>query len=547
MFTLSALLVTSVLAAPEDTVLLEFSSPTCHYCRVMQTTVDRLQEKGYPVRVVNVEREQQLAQRFHARFLPTFILVHRGKEVARHEGATSFERLAGMFEKVPSDSRQADSRQSDLRQADLRQTPAINPPARSVRGQSPRSILPSLPLPKLGRRGDKPSPPSAEDRPHIIDRTDSDPYSNRSGHDPARDNPARDNPARDAPANSNSPTSNSNGARDGGDTSSDQSEQVAFQATVRLRVIDQGGDSFGTGTIVDEHAGYALIVTCGHLFREVGKNGKVEVDLFNGSGHPRTVPGRVITFDADERDIALVEIQPGVPVRPAPVASDIAMVRRGADVFSIGCSRGADPTLIRSRITGIDKYIGFPNIEVRGQPVVGRSGGGLFTAAGELIGICNAADPEDDEGIYAGLPMIHEELAAVGIQPGLKQPGLKQPGETQPEPRTHLADRDVDGRSSREGLDNAPAREFSPNEPRKPSEYGESDLRNNFANQALPMGVSQLICIVRTQENPQGELVVVDNPTPELLAELRRPGATKVADSGNSWTPVRKPLVDAID
>ena len=39
-------------------------------------------------------------------------------------------------------------------------------------------------------------------------------------------------------------------------------------ATVRLRVEDAQGRSFGTGTIIDARSGEALVITCGHLFRE---------------------------------------------------------------------------------------------------------------------------------------------------------------------------------------------------------------------------------------------------------------------------------------
>jgi hypothetical protein len=42
--------------------------------------------------------------------------------------------------------------------------------------------------------------------------------------------------------------------------------------------------------------------------------------------------------------------------------------------------------------------------------VEGRSGGGLFSADGLVIGVCNAADPMDHEGFYAALGSIQEEL-----------------------------------------------------------------------------------------------------------------------------------------
>jgi hypothetical protein len=47
--------------------------------------------------------------------------------------------------------------------------------------------------------------------------------------------------------------------------------------------------------------------------------------------------------------------------------------------------------------------------------VQGRSGGGLFAIDGTLIGVCNAADPADNEGLFAALPAIHEQLDEAGL------------------------------------------------------------------------------------------------------------------------------------
>jgi len=52
---------------------------------------------------------------------------------------------------------------------------------------------------------------------------------------------------------------------------------------------------------------------------------------------------------------------------------------------------------------------------VAGQPVQGRSGGGLFGVDGTLIGVCNAADPADNEGLFAALPSIHDQLEESGL------------------------------------------------------------------------------------------------------------------------------------
>jgi S1-C subfamily serine protease len=48
--------------------------------------------------------------------------------------------------------------------------------------------------------------------------------------------------------------------------------------------------------------------------------------------------------------------------------------------------------------------------------VDGRSGGGLFNEQGELIGVCNAAAVEVDEGIYTALETIHWQIAAVDLE-----------------------------------------------------------------------------------------------------------------------------------
>src|SRR6185503_7248482 len=90
-------------------------------------------------------------------------------------------------------------------------------------------------------------------------------------------------------------------------------------------------------------------------------------------------------------------------------------IQRGDRVVSIGCSNGQDPTALASRITTLDRYQGGPNIETTGAPVEGRSGGGLFNQDGQLIGICFAADKEGNEGLYAALKAIHDELNVRGL------------------------------------------------------------------------------------------------------------------------------------
>ena len=143
-------------------------------------------------------------------------------------------------------------------------------------------------------------------------------------------------------------------------------------ATVRLRVDDGKYRSFGTGTIVDARKGEALVITCGHLFRDSKGKSAVNVEMFEAvDGRVRAtgqVSGWVLSYDLD-RDVALVVIRPDRPVTAAPIAPPGSHVERGDRVVSIGCSNGDDPTVLQTRITALDRYQGPPNVEAAGAPV----------------------------------------------------------------------------------------------------------------------------------------------------------------------------------
>lgn len=186
------------------------------------------------------------------------------------------------------------------------------------------------------------------------------------------------------------------------------SDAALLAASVRLRVEDPGGHSCGSGTIIDARSGKALVLTCGHIFRDSQGKGRIEVDLFGPNGQQRVV-GQMYSFDLT-RDLGLVIIDAPGPVATARVAPPGYRIQPGAPVVSVGCNHGDQPTAIRSQVTSLDKFQGPPNLQVTGQPVEGRSGGGLFSSEGYVIGVCNAADPSDQEGLFAALASIHAEL-----------------------------------------------------------------------------------------------------------------------------------------
>jgi thiol-disulfide isomerase/thioredoxin len=184
-------------------------------------------------------------------------------------------------------------------------------------------------------------------------------------------------------------------------------------ASVRLRIEDPDGRSCGSGTIIDAREGEALILTCGHIFRDSQGKGRIEVDLFGAQPQSR-VPGRMVSYDL-QRDVALVSIRVPVPVLAMAVAPPSYQSRPGDAVVTVGCDQGADPTVRHTRVAAVGKYLGPPNLQVDDVPVVGRSGGGLLTPDGLVVGVCNAADPTVAKGLYAALGSVHAELDRAGL------------------------------------------------------------------------------------------------------------------------------------
>ncbi len=186
------------------------------------------------------------------------------------------------------------------------------------------------------------------------------------------------------------------------------SDATLLAQSVRLRVEDPDGRSCGSGTIVDAREGQALVLTCGHIFRDSKGKGPIEVDLF-GPGGVQRVAGRLVSYDPDN-DVGLVSIRPAGQVAAARVAPAGYRVAKGEAVVTVGCNNGADPTVSHSRVLAVDKFLGPHNLQVEGEPVEGRSGGGVFSSDGMVIGICNAADRNDHAAYCDALLTLQAEL-----------------------------------------------------------------------------------------------------------------------------------------
>ena len=194
----------------------------------------------------------------------------------------------------------------------------------------------------------------------------------------------------------------------------DPSVQPMLASSARIRVTDEGGIYYGSGVVIDGTPGKSVVLTCGHILRDVKPESRIEVDLFEGKNY-HTFAGKIVKFDLDA-DVGLVSLRTSSAVPASPVAGAEDKVARGQNVLSIGCSRGELPIIERLRVTMLNRYEGPDTIECTGVPVKGRSGGGLFTANGHVVGVCTNADPQEGRGVYAGLKPIHQLLRSAGLE-----------------------------------------------------------------------------------------------------------------------------------
>lgn len=467
--------------AESEILLLDFWSPHCGPCMQMKPTVHSFIQAKYPIREIETTQDQQTTRQFNIDRIPCFVMLVDGKEVERHVGPISTPDLQQMFEKAKDAVMQN----------------------RRARGQSPDNQLQPANPPAGMSAGPAPRPDAA--------RLSSDPWAN---------GPATTQAILSPPSKPVAATLVSTGGPD--------FPPSLMSAAVRIRVDDSQGRSFGTGTIIDTRSGEALIVTCGHLFRESQGKGPMTVELFDvGPNGPRIaekLPGQLISYDI-EREVAFVSVKPTRQVAVASVAPNGSSVQRGDRVATIGCSNGQDPTLLPQRVNQLDRYAGPPNIEVSGAPEEGRSGGGLFNLQGQLIGVCYAADYEGKEGLYTALESIHRELDR------LKLTDVYAKSAT---PQTASSEQIIRGQAPAEST--PPLTPFG--SPIAPPAAVNADLPNNlkpeeqaaFGEIMSRATNSEVVIIVRPKTpGGQSDVITIDNVSPEFIKALEARKRTAAA------------------
>jgi len=445
----------AALSATGDTVLLDFQATWCGPCRAMESTVHEMQQAGYPIRRVDVDRERELAKQYKVQNIPCFVLLVDGREVARQTGGMSRAEMASLFGRAGVGPRSAPV----------------------VRAQSPDG-----PLAKLSSLQNQSG--------GVIDRQLR-PVSNQQ--------PLRGLPPRSFETSAQAVAPND-----------------LIASSVRLTIADPAGVSYGSGTLIDARAGEALVLTCGHIFRDSQGKGEISVDML-GPGAPQKVPGKLVSYDL-KTDIGLVSFKPGVPARVARLAPKGYLAAKGDRVTTVGCNNGGPATAEQTTITALDKFLGPPNLQVAGLPVQGRSGGGLFTVDGQVIGVCNAADPTDNEGLFAALPAIQQELDEIGLSAIYQQ----QPNHpAAPAGGMPAAGAVIPVAASMSHPTASPASMPGP------AEMTAADALQGVNPAALaavgPGGeTAEVICIIRPLSNPRAksEVIMLDRASPQLLQQL---------------------------
>lgn len=185
---------------------------------------------------------------------------------------------------------------------------------------------------------------------------------------------------------------------------SDQTIQTLKASTLRVVAKDSKGTNFGTAVIIKNTEQGALALTCAHLF----KHGATEISVESfENGIPTKHTGSLLRQDR-EADLALIQLKDSGELPSVSVAPRDYVVRIRQNVCSIGGPNALVPT--RDSVQAIDKFVGPHNIVCGKQPEVGRSGGPLFDGRGALIGICIAADPSNETGVYTGSRAIADFL-----------------------------------------------------------------------------------------------------------------------------------------
>jgi hypothetical protein len=227
-------------------------------------------------------------------------------------------------------------------------------------------------------------------------------------------------------------------------------------------------------------------------------------------------------------------------------------------------------------VTSLDRFLAPPNLTATGLPVEGRSGGGLFTAEGLVIGVCNAALKEENEGYYAALGSIHAELdyaklsfvyrrqaeprGAEDVKLAADLPAMPKRMPVPDDLRQPTGLSHSDSAAALGPANPAPANPAPPASPR-PERLSDEEQATWEELQRRRAEGAEVVFVIRPR-NSQGrsEIIVLDKASPAFLKRLREeveqggrplaetpPSAPPATDRGPEMTKVRSPIDPSAD
>ena len=459
---------------PQDIVLLDFTAGYCQPCQQMVPVLQRMEKNKFPIRKIDITERPDLARQYKVDRIPAFILLVEGEEQRRFLGITA---------------------EGELRQA-------MQDASRKLSASRERQNAPAAP------RTDEPQ--LVNDHESKTAATSDAPRSGFGGfvdrvrHGFGGGSPAAKDSLKHPNFRAQSPDNESiNVAAD---------VALPMSSSVRVRTIDGNMHDFGTGTVIHSSRGQSTILTCAHLFKEVGANSAIIVDVFE-NGKVLKYPATILGGDHDS-DIALLQIQNVSVLTVAPLAETTSAKNSDA-VCSIGCSNGDLPTRLNMSVVDINRYEGPENILCTIDPTQGRSGGGLFNAEGQVIGVCSAADRQAKQGLYTGIGAIRKVITQLSLDPLFR----KMPAsfnDTRPKPAVPPVPDNPMGESADNPFDTFFAEDASPvgPSPSTPTEPAVAQRMPEELPDPFAPSPARIASTHSTGGAPTEITVIIDSPDP---------------------------------
>lgn len=185
-------------------------------------------------------------------------------------------------------------------------------------------------------------------------------------------------------------------------------EKFARLLGVSLKIHVNGASGSGTICHYDESSGFAHVISCGHLW-----SGNMDYDpeskdrprarvvtWYKNSSRletPETFDAEVLFWSNDRGyDVSLLRFKPNWTSGFAPIDESFVL-KKGLTLNSMGCDGGTEV----ARYEVVFEEMRNPDIITKkNSPRPGRSGGGLITDSGKVVGVCwGTSDISSGNGI----------------------------------------------------------------------------------------------------------------------------------------------------